>query len=32
MLFVDRAVIATNTGEVGDIFAPYAVHIYQVGG
>ncbi|GEM_PF-6308678 len=32
VLFEDRAVIATNTGEVGDIFAPYAVHIYQVGG
>ncbi len=32
VLFEDRAVIATNTGEVGDIFAPYAVHIYQLGG
>jgi len=31
VLFEDRSVIATDRGELGDIFAPYAVHIYQIG-
>ncbi|MGM0492064.1 MAG: hypothetical protein ACQER1_03900 [Armatimonadota bacterium] len=32
VLFEDRCVIATDDGELGDIFEPYAVHIYQIGG
>ena len=31
VLFEDRSVIATDRGELGDIFAPYATHIYQIG-
>ncbi|MGI5819026.1 MAG: hypothetical protein ACOX9R_13110 [Armatimonadota bacterium] len=31
VLFEDRAIIANDRGEVGDIFEPYEVHIYQVG-
>lgn len=32
VLFESRSVVATDRGEIGDIFEPYAVHIYQVGG
>jgi hypothetical protein len=31
VLFEDRCIIATDSGELGDIFEPYAVHIYQIG-
>ncbi len=32
VLFERRRVEATAAGEVGDVFEPYAVHIYRVGG
>ncbi|MFW5867947.1 MAG: hypothetical protein ACOCX2_09040 [Armatimonadota bacterium] len=31
VLFEERSIIATQNGEIGDIFDPYAVHIYRIG-
>ena len=32
VLFERRKVVATAAGEIGDVFEPYAVHIYRLGG
>jgi len=31
VLFERRVVMATDSGEIGDVFEPYAVHIYKLG-
>ncbi len=31
VLFEHRCIVAADSGEVGDVFEPFAVHIYQVG-
>ncbi len=30
--FENRCVIATDSGDIGDIFRPYEVHVYKIGG
>lgn len=32
VLFEERAVIATEDGEIGDVFAPFATHVYAIEG